>query len=89
MSVVTWTVRSLNDLDDIYRYVERFNRFAAISLRSRLKEAGDALRTFPYRGTPVRHNLRETAIVYPYIIRYQIIDNEVTILRVRHGKRRR
>jgi plasmid stabilization system protein ParE len=33
-------------------------------------------------------NLRELTIVYPYVIRYEVLGNDVTILRVRHGMRR-
>jgi toxin ParE1/3/4 len=39
-------------------------------------------------GRPVGDNLRELTVVYPYIIRYEVLGNDVTILRVRHGMRR-
>ncbi|MFI4987782.1 MAG: type II toxin-antitoxin system RelE/ParE family toxin [Alphaproteobacteria bacterium] len=64
------------------------NPAAARRLTDALLAAGDDLLSFPGRGRPVRDNLRELVVVYPYVIRYEIIGNQVTILGVRHGKRR-
>jgi toxin ParE1/3/4 len=85
---VVWSPSALQDILDIYRYIANFNPRAAGALTDALLNAGDGLVNFPRRGRPVGDNLRELTVVYPYIIRYEVLGNDVTILRVRHGMRR-
>lgn len=40
------------------------------------------------RGRRISQNRRELTVVYPYLIRYRIKGDTVTILEVRHGARR-
>jgi toxin ParE1/3/4 len=81
---VVWSDRALADLVAIRRYIEQFNPRAAQLTAARLVAAADALAHFPERGRP-HQNSREIAVVYPYLIRYEIAATEVTILRIRHG----
>jgi toxin ParE1/3/4 len=76
---VIWSPSALRDISYIYSYIARFGRRAAEDLARDLVAAGDSLETFPPRGLPVRGtNLREWAIVYPYIASGTIImANEV------------
>lgn len=54
-----------------------------------LREAGDALAHFPYRGRQVTGTrMREIVITYPYALRYRVEADEVIILSVRHTSRR-
>ena len=54
-----------------------------------LRDAGDGLMHFPYRGRPVPGtDMRELVTSYPYVIRYRVTGDAVIILRVRHGARR-
>lgn len=85
---VIWSPSALRDVVQIRRYIANFNPRAAESLMEALIAAGDDLTAFPCRGRPVRGNLRELTLVYPYIIRYRIDANQVLILGVRHGMRR-
>ncbi len=86
---VIWSPSALRDISHIYSYITRFNRRAAEDLARDLVAAGDSLEIFPQRGRPVQGtNLREWAVVYPYIIRYRIARDHLRILRVRHGMRR-
>lgn len=55
---------------------------------NRLREAGDGLVAFPRRGRPVGGAIRELATVTPYIVRYAIDGEQVSILSVRHGRQR-
>ena len=51
----------------------------------RLKMAGDSLVGHPDRGRLATGTIRELVIISPYIIRYQIMDDVVTIIRIRHA----
>jgi toxin ParE1/3/4 len=85
---VVWSPSALQDILGIYNYILNYNPGAARALIDALLNAGDGLVNFPHRGRPVDGNLRELTIGYPYIIRYEVLGNDVTILRVRHGMRR-
>jgi addiction module RelE/StbE family toxin len=84
---VVWSPSALQEIINIYNYVASYNPRAASDLIDALLKAGDSLANFAFRGRPVDDNLRELTVVYPYIIRYEIVGNDVTILRVRHGMR--
>lgn len=56
-------------------------------MAARLLDAASDLAVFPHRGRLAGMNLRETTVVYPYIIRYRVEGDCVVILRVRHGMR--
>jgi plasmid stabilization system protein ParE len=72
----------------IHEYIRGFNPRGAAHLAERLLLAGASLSKDPHRGRPVPGTgLRELLIVYPYIIRYEIVGGEVHILRIRHGMR--
>jgi addiction module RelE/StbE family toxin len=83
-----WSPSALQEIINIYHYIASYNPRAASDLIDALLNAGDSLANFARRGRPVGDNLRELTVVYPYIIRYEIVGNDVTILRVRHGMRR-
>jgi toxin ParE1/3/4 len=85
---LVWSPSALRDILSIYNYIANYNPGAASALIDALLNAGEGLVNFPHRGRPVGSNLRELTIVYPYIIRYEVLGNDVTILRVRHGMRR-
>ncbi len=85
---VVWTEASLRDLRSIRSYIRQFNPGAAARLAERLLEAGDSLAENPARGRPVG-NHRELTIIWPYVLRYRLTQNQVFIMRVRHGARQR
>jgi plasmid stabilization system protein ParE len=87
LTTVIWSSSSIDDLLSIRGYIDQFNPKAALGVAARLVEAGNSLKDFPERGRPVGDNLREWTLVYPYIIRYEIIGDEVHVLGVRHGRR--
>jgi toxin ParE1/3/4 len=85
---VIWSPAALREISEIQRYIAQFNPRAATKLAEELLAAGDSLVSFPNRGRPVPGTpLRELTVVYPYVIRYRATDDQVRILRVRHGRR--
>ena len=86
---VVWTRTALRGVWRAYDYIADFNPHAAAHMAEALLAAGDSLVNFPHRGRPVRGtSMRELVTVSPYIIRYRVTDERVTILRVRHTARK-
>jgi plasmid stabilization system protein ParE len=86
---VIWTEPALNDVGDIFDFLNGENPVAAVKVIRTLRLTGDRLMTFPKRGRRVgRTSMREVTTKYPYIIRYRVEGDAVFILRVRHTSRR-
>jgi toxin ParE1/3/4 len=88
LNEVIWSPTALTNLQAIRAYIEQFNPRAARHLADELIASGNSLITFPHRGRVVPGtSMRELVTTYPYIIRYRVAGNAVTILRIRHGAR--
>ncbi len=86
---VVWTATALNGLLRTYDYLSDFNPSAATHVVRTLREAGESLAHFPYRGRPVPGTtMREVVTAYPYLIRYRVTGDKLVILRIRHTSRR-
>jgi len=89
---VRYSQRALGQIEDIHRYIAQHNPRAAIQVVTRIEELCTKLGDFPGMGHRTEHgDIRVLPVVrYPYLIFYTIIpaDDEVRILRVRHGRRR-
>ncbi len=85
---VRWTPAALNDVARIYDYIAAMNPRAATDLAAQLSTAANSLSDLPERGRPIKGRRRELAIIWPYVIRYRIKDQQVEILRVRHCSRK-
>lgn len=84
---VIWTQRAQGELEAIRAYVGAMNPLAAQRLALRIVAAADSLAELSARGRP-NAQMRELVIVRPYVIRYRVRTEAVTILGVRHGARR-
>lgn len=88
MAEVVWVDEAIEQLDLIVSYIELFDASAARRLGDRVFALADSLRHFPNRGRPAGNGTREMVTVPPYILRYQVVGDTVSILSVRHGARR-
>jgi plasmid stabilization system protein ParE len=73
--------------DGIRAYISVFDLAAADRMIERLPHVGNSLSDFPHRGRPAGNGLREIATVRPYILRYRVDADTVSIVRIRHGAR--
>ena len=84
---IVWTEEAVLHLEAIVTYVSAFNEAAAGHLGAKLIAVADSLSTFSERGRDAGNGLREMTTVWPYILRYRVEEDQVIILRVRHGAR--
>lgn len=88
MADVQWSDAALRELVEIRAYISLFDPAAAERMVTRLITLGESLATFPNRGRPAAYGTREMTTVPPYILSYDLADDRVVILRIRHGARR-
>jgi toxin ParE1/3/4 len=88
MAEIVWRPSAIDDLDETAAYLSQFDPELAERYVARLVALGDSLAIFAYRGRPVSVNKRQMVLVRPYVLTYEIVDNTVFILRVRHGARK-
>jgi toxin ParE1/3/4 len=88
MRRIVWSDEARENLIAIRLYIEMFNASAAQRLAARIIDLTDSLTTLPDRGRSLRPGARELPSIWPYVIRYAVVDDEVRILSVRHGARR-
>lgn len=87
MADVVWDAQATEQLRQIILYIDQFDPAAADGIGLRLFDLGNSLANFPNRGRPIGENAREMTNVPPYILRYQVQGDSVTILSIRHGAR--
>ncbi|HEX8389638.1 MAG TPA: type II toxin-antitoxin system RelE/ParE family toxin [Sphingomonas sp.] len=88
MARVVWSKRATAHVSEIIAYIRQDDLAAAEEVGARLIAVGESLAEFPHRGRPVTGDLRELTTVWPYVLRYRVRGEIVTIVRVRHGRRR-
>lgn len=85
MVSIVWSVEAARNLERIRAYVAQFDPAASSRLSKRLVDAAQSLEHFPERGRPAAFGCRELVTVPPYVIRYEVVGNQVSILGIRHG----
>lgn len=87
---VRYSPRSLRNLRSISAYIEKENPLAAARVIHRIEEAIAGLGHAPGMGSPTRKSgIHRFAISgTPYLVFYEIFDDEVAIIHIRHGARR-
>jgi addiction module RelE/StbE family toxin len=88
--IVSWSKRSIAQLDRISRYIDRDNSSAAERLTTHIFNEVMLLSSMADRGKPGRvAGTREKLFLpYPYFAVYRIVGNQVRILHIRHTSRR-
>ena len=87
--IVRWSHTALNDLDEIYDYIDFRNPQAALRVKLSIVETGLLLGEFPELGVVADEtNMRRRVIGgLPYILIYRIVGKTIQIVSVVHGKR--
>jgi toxin ParE1/3/4 len=85
---IIWSDEAIDNFDAIVSYINAVNPAAAARIAERLLAVADSLAEFPNRGRPGPADTREMTIVPPYIVRYKVDEESVSILQIWHGARK-
>ena len=69
---VRWSTPAAEDLEHIFRRIEKDNPTAARETVKAIYDGCEALRDFPHRGRPGRINGRRELVFSPYVAVYQV-----------------
>jgi addiction module RelE/StbE family toxin len=94
MSQIVWTQSTTDDLNRHYDFIKLNNPEAAARAVKAIVSSGESLQENPRRGAIVDEiaGLRKLVVPfgkYGYMIHYVILDDDVIILRVYHGRENR
>ncbi|HEX5846315.1 MAG TPA: type II toxin-antitoxin system RelE/ParE family toxin [Rhodoplanes sp.] len=88
---VSYSRRTLAQLEDIFAYIAKDNPAAAAALARRIETLALLLGQHPAIGLTDKEGVRVMSIrPYPYVLFYKVLADrdEVRILRIRHTARR-
>ena len=87
---VRYTPQAQGDLDQIFTYLDERSPAGARSVKVQIASAIARLSSYPLMAPETDEpGVRELSILrYPYKVYYQIRENEVWILHIRHAARR-
>jgi plasmid stabilization system protein ParE len=94
MTQVSWTEAAFTDIQRHYEALALMNADVALRAIQVIRKAGDSLEAFPRRGAIVHEaaGLRKLQVTFGkvgFAIHYAMIEDEVVILRVYHGRENR
>jgi toxin ParE1/3/4 len=84
-----YTLPALADLESILEYIAVRSPQGEKRVRARIRAVIDLLLQYPGTGTGTGDPAirRKTAAPYPYVVFYEVTDDELIIHAVRHGAR--
>jgi addiction module RelE/StbE family toxin len=87
---VRYTQRAIDDLSDIFSYIRQENAPAAVRVIDRIESVVEELGHSPGMGIATdKPGIQRFPVTgTPYLIFYEILEDEVSIAHVRHGARR-
>ncbi len=88
---IRWSRRATNDIDAITDYIAKDSKGAAKRIGSYIRAAARPLATSPRLGRAVDTETTRELILsrYPYVLVYQLVDDEIRILAVFHQAQNR
>ncbi|MBG1269799.1 type II toxin-antitoxin system RelE/ParE family toxin [Nostoc sp. WHI] len=94
MSQIVWTLSAIDDLNRHYDFIKLNNPDAAARAVQAIVSSGESLQQNPRRGAIVDEiaGLRKLLVSfgkYGFIIHYVILEDDVVILRIYHGRENR
>lgn len=94
MPQVVWSPTASRDIDRHYNFLLTQDATTATKAVQKIIKTGGSLAQSPYRGTIVQSlaGIRKLLVSfgkYGYVIHYTVIEEEVVILRVYHGRENR
>ncbi len=94
MTTVNWSQPALVDLDRQHQFLVAIDPELAIKAVQEIVQSGKSLAKNPQRGTPIADTpgLRKLLVPfgkYGYILHYILLNEEILILRVYHGRQNR
>ena len=94
MPKVVWSPTASRDIERHYNFLLAQSNNTATKAVQKIVQTGDSLAKNPYRGTVVRSSvgLRKLLVSfgkYGYAIHYTVIEEDVVILRIYHGRENR
>ena len=86
---IRYTLPAAADLEGVLEYLTLHSPQGARHVQARIKSVEKLLAQFPLAGSPTRLAWlrRLTTTPYPYLIFYEVTDEEVIIHAVRHSAR--
>ena len=84
-----YSKRAIQDLLSIADYMRDRNPQASLAIEQRIRSAVRQLELFPFIGrTTDDPEIRVLPVVhYPYLIFYEVLQDELVIHHIRHGRR--
>jgi toxin ParE1/3/4 len=84
-----FTLPALADLESILDYVVEHSPQGASRIRARIRTVTDLLLRYPQAGAVTEDPTirRVTTRPYPYLVFYEVTDEEIIVHAVRHGAR--
>jgi toxin ParE1/3/4 len=83
---VVFSRPALADLDEILGYLSERSPLGAEHVEARIRRALDHIARHPHAAEEVTQ--RPGIGRYPYVVYFEIVAGEVTVLRILHGARR-
>lgn len=85
----TWVASALEDMKSIALFISNWSPEKADEMLSEIEQRVASLSTFPLRYKPGRVSGTREMVVGKYIVVYQVIEDEVIVLRVLHAAQNR